>query len=128
VFWGRVGASLLPVTRRTGRRAGSPGHPPPLQVEAGVDGRRAVLRLPGWRRVACLPHQVGAYNTQALIGALGKLGGQKATLLWNGLPAHAAWRWLPGLAAQRSWYAPELNPVEALWSSLKGGGAGQPGT
>jgi transposase len=32
------------------------------------------------------------------------LGGEKATLLWDGLPA----------------YAPELNPVEGLWSSLKG--------
>jgi transposase len=31
------------------------------------------------------------------------LGGEKATLLWDGLPA----------------YAPELNPVEGLWSSLK---------
>jgi transposase len=31
------------------------------------------------------------------------LGGEKATLLWDGLPA----------------YAPDLNPVEGLWSSLK---------
>jgi hypothetical protein len=45
-------------------------------------------------------HQVGAYDTQTLIGALGELrsalGGQKATLLWDGLPT---WRWLPGCAA-----------------------------
>ena len=36
-------------------------------------------------------HQVGAYDTDSLIGALGELrhafGGQKATLLWDGLPA-----------------------------------------
>ena len=48
--------------------------------------------------------------------------------MWDGLPAHrslamAAWR-----RRQRHWlvveplpgYAPELNPVEALWSNLKG--------
>ena len=32
-----------------------PGHPPPLQVEALFDGRRAVLRVPRWRRGARLP-------------------------------------------------------------------------
>jgi DDE superfamily endonuclease len=84
-------------------------------------------------------HQVGADNTQTLIGALdqlrGALGGQKATLLWDGLPAHRSLAMAAWLRRQRSWlvverlpgYAPELNPVEALWSNLKGGGAGQPG-
>ena len=37
-------------------------------------------------------HQFGAYDTETLIGALEQLrrflGGQKATLLWDGLPAH----------------------------------------
>jgi hypothetical protein len=40
--------------------------------------------------------QVDAYDTDSLIGALGELrgflGGQKMTLLWDGLPAHAARR------------------------------------
>ena len=65
--------------------------------------------------------QAGNYDTDSLIGVLGQLrkflSGEKATLLWDGLPAHrsrdAAW-----LAAQRSWlvverlpgYAPDLNP------------------
>jgi hypothetical protein len=77
-------------------------------------------------------HQLGAYNTQTLIGALGELrgtlGGQKATLLWDGLPAHRSMAMAAWLRCQRSWlvverlpgYAPELNPVEALWSNLKG--------
>jgi transposase len=77
-------------------------------------------------------HQAGAYNTETLIQALGELrralGGQKATLLWDGLPAHRSKLMRAWLARQRSWlvveplpaYAPELNPVEALWSSLKG--------
>jgi hypothetical protein len=56
------------------------------------------------------------------------LGGQKATLLWDGLPAHRSLAMRTWLRHQRSWlvveplpgHAPELNPVEALWSSLKG--------
>jgi hypothetical protein len=77
-------------------------------------------------------HQVDAYDTDSLIQALGKLpsflGGQKATLLWDGLPAHRSKMLRAWLGRQRSWlvveplpgYAPELNPVEALWSNLKG--------
>jgi hypothetical protein len=64
---------------------------------------------------------------QALGGLRRFLGGEKATLLWDGLPAHrsnAMGRWVN---TQRSWlvverlpaYAPDLNPVEGLWSSLK---------
>jgi hypothetical protein len=44
-----------------------------------------------------------AYDTDSLIGALGELrrflGGQKATLLWDGLPPTAVRRCGPGLAA-----------------------------
>ena len=77
-------------------------------------------------------HQVGAYDTETLIGALDELrrflGGQKATLVWDGLPAHRSLAMRAWLHRQRHWlvveplpgYAPDLNPVEALWSSLKG--------
>ena len=77
-------------------------------------------------------HQPGAYNTDTLIQALDQLrrflGGQKATLVWDGLPAHRSLAMAAWLRRQRSWlvveplpgYAPDLNPVEALWSSLKG--------
>jgi transposase len=55
------------------------------------------------------------------------LGGEKATLLWDGLPAHRSRAMRAWLETQRSWlvverlpaYAPELNPVEGLWASLK---------
>jgi transposase len=48
--------------------------------------------------------------------------------LWDGLLAHRSRRMRAWLGCQRSWlvveplpaYAPELNPVEPLWSSLKG--------
>jgi transposase len=73
----------------------------------------------------------GNYDTDTLIEVLGELrqflGGEKATLLWDGLPAHRSRAMRAWLATQRSWlvverlpaYAPELNPVEGLWSSLK---------
>jgi transposase len=77
-------------------------------------------------------HHQGAYDTDTLIGALEGLrrflGGQKATLVWDGLPAHRSKVMRAWLGRQRSWlvveslpgYAPELNPVEPLWASLKG--------
>jgi hypothetical protein len=73
----------------------------------------------------------GNYDAHTLIEVLGELrkflGGEKATLLWDGLPAHRSNAMRAWLATQRAWlmverlpaYAPELNPVEGLWSSLK---------
>jgi transposase len=48
-------------------------------------------------------------------------------LVWDGLPAHRSTAMREFLATQAEWltveclpgYAPELNPVEALWSSVK---------
>jgi transposase len=74
--------------------------------------------------------QAGNYDTDTLIEVLSELrrflGGEKATLLWDGLPAHRSRAMRAWLATQRSWlvverlpaYAPDLNPVEGLWSSL----------
>ncbi len=82
----------------------------------------------------CFHLQPGNYDTDTLIVVLGELrrflGGQKATLLWDGLPAHRSNKMAAFLASQRHWlvaerlpaYAPELNPVEGLWSNLKGKG------
>jgi hypothetical protein len=79
-------------------------------------------------------HQPGAYDTDSLIGALaelrGFLGGQRATLLWDGLPAHRSLAMRAWLGRQRHWlvveplpgYAPELNrwrrcgPTSRAWS------------
>jgi transposase len=80
----------------------------------------------------CFHLPPGSYDTDTLIGVLGQLrrflGGQKATLLWDGLPAHRSTKMAAFIATQRDWlvaerlpaYAPELNPVEGLWSNLKG--------
>ena len=133
VFWDESGASLLPVTRRTWAPR---GHTP------------VICHRYKWRRVSMAAalcygslgggaavgfhHQLGAYDSETLIGALEGLrrflGGQKATLLWDGLPAHRSRVMHAWLRCQRSWlvveplpgYAPELNPVEGLWSNLKG--------
>jgi len=79
----------------------------------------------------CFHVQAGNYDTDTLIEVLGELrkflGGEKATLLWDGLPAHRSRAMQAWLNRQRSWlvverlpaYAPDLNPVEGLWSSLK---------
>ncbi|MDF2738879.1 MAG: hypothetical protein K0S88_245 [Actinomycetia bacterium] len=73
----------------------------------------------------------GNYDTDRLIEMLGELrrflGGEKATLLWDGLPAHRSNAMRAWLNTQRSWlvverlpaYAPEPNPTEGLWSNLK---------
>jgi transposase len=73
----------------------------------------------------------GNYDTDRLIQVLSELRrflrGEKATLLWDGLPAHRSNAMRSWLNRQRHWlvverlpaYAPELNPVEGLWSSLK---------
>jgi transposase len=73
----------------------------------------------------------GNYDTDTLVEVLQGLrrflGGEKATLLWDGLPSHRSRAMQAWLSRQRSWlvverlpaYAPELNPVEGLWSWLK---------
>jgi transposase len=100
-------------------------------LEEGLHGGRALLRR-RWRRPAAgLPRHRWQLRHRHLIEVLGELrrflGGEKATLLWDELPAHRSRAMRAWLATQRSWlvterlpaYAPELNPVEGLWSSLK---------
>jgi transposase len=133
VFWDESGASLLPVTRRTWAPR---GHTPVIRHR--FNWKRVSMAAAlcygsrGGGAAVGFHHQLDAYNTDTLIQALGELrrflGGQKATLLWDGLPAHRSKAMRHWLGRQRSWlvveplpgYAPDLNPVEALWSNLKG--------
>ena len=76
--------------------------------------------------------RTGAYNDTSLITFIRQLrrqfNGDKDTLIWDGLPSHRSRRMQAFLLSQRSWlvverlpaYAPDLNPVEALWRNLKG--------
>ena len=133
VFWDESGASLLPVMCRTWAPR---GHTPVIRhhfkwKRASMAAGLCYGSRGGGARLA-FHHQVGAYATDTLIGALeelrGFLGGQKATLVWDGLPAHRSKVMRAWAGRQRSWlvveplpaYAPELNPVEPLWSNLKG--------
>jgi hypothetical protein len=133
VFWDESGVSLLPVTRRTWAPR---GHTPIIRHH--FKWKRTSLAAAlcygsrGSGAQLAFHQHPDAYDTDSLIGALEQLrrflGGQKATLLWDGLPAHRSKVMRAWLRRQRSWlvveplpaYAPELNPVEALWSSLKG--------
>ena len=73
----------------------------------------------------------GAYNGETLIEFLSQLhvlNDQRAVLvIWDGLPAHRSRRMSDWVTSQRDWlsveplpgYAPDLNPVEQVWGSLK---------
>ena len=74
----------------------------------------------------------GSYNSESLIAFLKDLKkhlrGQKATLIWDGLPSHKSRVMKEYLYSQRHWlrverlpgYAPDLNPIEMLWGNVKG--------
>jgi DDE superfamily endonuclease len=125
--------SLLPVTRRTWAPR---SHTPVIRHRGNWKRISMAAALcygsRGGGAALAFHHHPDAYDTDSLIGALGQLrrflGGQKAALLWDGLPAHRSKLMRAWLDRQRSWlvverlpgYAPERNPVEALWANLKG--------
>jgi hypothetical protein len=73
----------------------------------------------------------GAYNQDTLIDFLTDLHQiemqRSVVLLWDGLPAHRGRRMLDWVASQHQWlqieplpgYAPDLNPTERVWGSVK---------
>jgi len=75
------------------------------------------------------PNNYDVDSLQAFIMHLKRhLRGQKAILIWDGLPAHKSRAMKEWLAIQRRWlevvllpgYSPDLNPVEGLWNNIKG--------
>ena len=82
--------------------------------------------------VAHLVFQVrpGAYNDETLISFLTDVhehaGPRSVILIWDGLPSHRSRRMLDWVASQ-DWltleplpgYAPDLNPTEQVWGSVK---------
>ena len=90
---------------------------------------RLAHRADAWLVFAMSP---GAYDEVTLAEFLdelhGHLGGDKATLIWDGLPSHRSKFMKSYIARQRRWlvverlpgYAPDLNAVEPLWGNLKG--------
>ncbi len=73
----------------------------------------------------------GSFNQESLIEFIGELrdllGGDKATLIWDGLPSHRSRAMTAFLKTQRHWlvveqlpaYGHDLNPVEQVWGNLK---------
>ncbi|MFJ1869722.1 transposase [Streptomyces sp. NPDC088097] len=78
----------------------------------------------------CFHLKPGSYDTVGLIEVLEQMKvfyrGERVVLVWDGLSAHWS-RAMRAWVAEQDWltmerlpaYAPELNPVELLWSSLK---------
>ncbi|WP_432045441.1 transposase [Streptomyces asiaticus] len=108
-----VGAARLPsVLRRVGCVAAAPGAP---------DERAPWL---------CFHLKPGSYDTMTLIDVLRQVkafyAGEPVVLVWDGLSAHWSLDMRARVAGQ-NWltlerlpaYAPELNPVELLWSAIK---------
>ena len=133
VFLDESGFSLIPSVRATWAPRGRT----PVLVHPFGWKRISAAGMIGYRydgtRARLLLHTVpGAYNdellTDVLLDLRRELRGAKVTLLWDGLPSHRSHLMQHFIARQRSWlvverlpaYAPELNPVEGLWSNIKG--------
>jgi transposase len=72
----------------------------------------------------------GAYNDETLIEFLTFFNEHEqrpVLLIWDGLPSHRSRRMTEWIASQRQWlsveplpgYAPDVNPIEQAWGSLK---------
>ncbi len=132
-FQDESGVSQRPSVRRTWAPKGET----PVLIHAFNWSKVSICAAIGYRwdgRRSRLFFQTreGSYNSESLILFLQDLKrhlrGQKAILVWDGLPSHKSRMMKQYLRAQRSWltvqrlpgYAPDLNPVETLWSNLKG--------
>ncbi|WP_381802822.1 transposase [Streptomyces niveus] len=133
VFLDESGVSLLPQIRRT---YAPRGRTPLLRHRlnwkrasmAGALGYHAAD--PGRGARLCFHLKPGSYDTAALIEVLEQMKvfyrGERVVLVRDGLSAHWS-RAMRAWVADQDWltlerspaYAPELNPVELLWSSLK---------
>ncbi|MFI2162526.1 transposase [Streptomyces olivaceoviridis] len=127
------GVSLLPQVRRT---YAPRGRTPLLRHR--LNWKRASMAAalgyhasdPDRGPRLCFHLKPGGYDTAALIEVLKQLKvfyrGERVVLVWDGLSAHWS-RTMRAWVAEQDWlalerspaYAPELNPVELLWSSLK---------
>ncbi|WP_285702208.1 IS630 family transposase [Actinomadura sp. NBRC 104412] len=133
VFVDESGVSLLPQVRRT---YAPRGRTPTLRHR--LNWKRACMAAAlgyhatdaGRGARLCFHLRPGTYDTAALIEVLTQLKafyqGERVVLIWDGLSAHWS-REMRAWAAGQDWltlerlpaYAPELNPVEMLWSSIK---------
>jgi transposase len=131
-FIDESGVKLTPPVRRTwAPRGKTPVLRHPYRRGKQISMCGMVAYQPGEDAQLCFHVTAGNYDTDRLIEVLKELrrflGGEKATLVWDGLPSHRSTAMRDSIRTQRSWqvverlpaYAPEFNPVEGLWSSLK---------
>jgi transposase len=129
-----VPSFLIPVVRTTWAPR---GHTPILRHHMRRRDNLSLAGLicyhPDGRRTRLLVgHVVGAYNTSSLIALLQRLpallDGDPVILVRDQLSAHHSTDMKTWLAEQADWlqvvelpgYAPDLNPVEPMWSAVKG--------
>jgi transposase len=133
VFWDESGISVVPVVRSTwAPRGRTPVPVHPFSWKRASMAAALCIRPRGGGAQLAFHIQPGSYNTETLIVALTELraflAGEKATLIWDGLSSHRSRAMRAWLHQQQSWlvverlpaYAPDLNPVEKVWASLKG--------
>jgi len=133
VFQDESGISEQPSVRRTWAPKGET----PVLIHAFNWKKLSVCAALGYRwdgRRFRLWFQTrpGSYNAASLIGFLKDLKkhlrGQKAILVWDGLPAHKSREMQDYLETQNSWlegerlpgYSPDLNPVEPVGGMSRG--------
>jgi transposase len=133
LFQDESGVSQRPPVRRTWAPKGET----PVLIHAFNWKKMSICaalgyRWDGGRSRLFFQTRDGSYNTASLIQFLDELKrhlrGQKAVLVWDGLPAHKSKEMTAYLGQQRDWlvveklpgYAPDLNPVEMLWGNIKG--------
>jgi len=130
VFWDEAGFSQRPSIRRTWAPR---GHTPVLTQPFNWK-RLSAMGAIAWRPWQAntrlfLSLRPGSIDGNEVIGFLRHLRRHVAgtvVLIWDGLPPHHSGRVKDYLDSQRQWltverlpaYAPELNPVEGLWSAL----------
>jgi hypothetical protein len=132
VFWDESGISVIPEVRRTwAPRGRTPVLVHPFNWKRASMAAALCVRPRGGGAQLAFHLRPGSYDTGSLIEALTELcsflGGENATLIWDGLPAHRSRAMRDWLRSQRRWlvverlpaYAPDLNPVEKVWASLK---------
>nr|WTB09096.1 transposase [Streptomyces antimycoticus] len=133
VFFDESGVSLLPQVRRT---YAPRGRTPTLRHR--LNWKRASMAAALGYHAAdaergprlCFHLKPGSYDTVTLIEVLEQVrtfyAGEPVVLVWDGLSAHWS-RDMRAWVAEQDWltlerlpaYAPELNPVELLWSAIK---------
>ena len=132
VFEDESGVSLLPSVRATWAPK---GHTPVLRHRFSWK-RLSLAGALAYEPDGSDAHLVfqlrpGAYNDETLIEFLTDLSEleqqRRVLLIWDGLPSHRSRRMTDWVLSQRHWlsverlpgYAPDLNPIEQVWGSLK---------